>query len=69
MAGYTMQEIIDAAERAKTTTIINEEGHGSFNTGAECMFINFVSEMTALSTMQIVATIANLNKAFEEEAV
>lgn len=66
MDGYTMQEIIDAAERAKAATIINGEGHGSFNTGATCMFANFVSEMTALSTRQIVASIEKLNKAFVE---
>ena len=63
---YTMQEIIDAAERAKAATVIAGEGHESFNTGAACMFANFIAEMTAVSTSQIVASIEKLNQVFGE---
>ena len=50
---YTMQEILDAAERAKAATVIKNGDHGSFNCGAECAIINFISEMTARSSEQI----------------
>ena len=50
---YTMQEILDAAERAKAATVIKNGDHGSFNCGAECAIINFISEMTALSIEQM----------------
>ena len=66
---YTMQEVLEAAERARAATVINNGEHGSFNCGAECAITNFISEMIALSTRQIIESIAVLDKAFEKEAV
>ena len=66
---YTMQEILEAAERAKAATIINGEDHGSFNCGAQCAIMNFISEMTALSTKQIIESIRALDEACRREAV
>ena len=66
---YTMQEVLEAAERAKAATIISGEDHGSFNCGAQCAIMNFISEMTALSTKQIIESIKAIDEACGKVAV